>query len=530
MNSTRSVFIVELSSFSRDVVSGDKEKNSLDDTTISESFPPLSTPVTTTAGNASGKSSYANITNKPSGKKVNVEKKVAYPVVVNYISSIDGLDAMLENGPWFIQNTSLILKEWHPYENLLKEDVSIAPVWVKLHGVPVTAFSEDGLSAIAIKLDCEEAWSNLSRCSGWSKMAFKPQKEYRRVTKKPNASSSGNKKKGLEPSVEVSNSNTFDVLNSVDNDVKFGNNGGTTNLINNEATLSGSSFININNDGEFSSNTPIGEKIGKIERQICKDKLRLLDNEGNPLVPTGIVESDSEAKLVFDETSNLRISTSVFIRIPSRLLKGLNQLQPGNSKPVQNTQRFKEKSGESYTSSKEVKDSHFISDDVTKVAHEYGGKNLPQTDSTHKDSDKNDIGMCIEVLKSANSQEQSRILENDVPSHRPRKQQMGGHIFGAGLELTVRFSLRVVEELNCILGRGKERITWSPGINHHLSERKWNTVRTFIMNNHVFQNFRPNDDQHERRIVQRRVWDLGITRGYILKQHLMDKVFWGMEY
>ncbi|GJY30312.1 hypothetical protein Tco_0413807, partial [Tanacetum coccineum] len=30
-------------------------------------------------------------------------------------------------------------------------------------------------------------------------------------------------------------------------------------------------------------------------------KLRLLDNDGNPLVPTGIVESDSEVEVVFDE-------------------------------------------------------------------------------------------------------------------------------------------------------------------------------------------------------------------------------------
>ncbi|GJU24090.1 integrase, catalytic region, zinc finger, CCHC-type containing protein, partial [Tanacetum coccineum] len=37
-------------------------------------------------------------------------------------------------------------------ENLLKEDVSTIPVWVKLHGVPVTAFSEDGLNAITTKL------------------------------------------------------------------------------------------------------------------------------------------------------------------------------------------------------------------------------------------------------------------------------------------------------------------------------------------------------------------------------------------
>ncbi|GJV62119.1 hypothetical protein Tco_1468219 [Tanacetum coccineum] len=109
------------------------------------------------------------------------------------------------------------------------------------------------------------------------KMGFKPQKEYRPVPKKPNASSSGNKKKCMEPTIEVSNSNPFDVLNSVDNDVEFGTNGETTNLVNNEATSS---------------------------------KLRLLDNDENPLVPTGIMESDSEVELVFDETANLRISTS----------------------------------------------------------------------------------------------------------------------------------------------------------------------------------------------------------------------------
>nr|GFA03639.1 hypothetical protein [Tanacetum cinerariifolium] len=108
----------------------------------------------------------------------------------------------------------------------------------------------------------------------------------------------GNKKKCVKLIIEVSNSNTFDVLNSVDNDVKFGTNGGTTNLVNNEATSSESSFMNIVNDEEFASNTPIGEK------------LRLLDNDGNPLVPTGIVKSDSEVKVVFDETANLRISTS----------------------------------------------------------------------------------------------------------------------------------------------------------------------------------------------------------------------------
>ncbi|GJT64392.1 hypothetical protein Tco_1015872 [Tanacetum coccineum] len=45
-------------------------------------------------------------------------------------------------------------------------------------------------------------------------------KKYRHVPKKPTANTSGNKKKGVEPTKEVSNLNLFDVLNSVDNDGK----------------------------------------------------------------------------------------------------------------------------------------------------------------------------------------------------------------------------------------------------------------------------------------------------------------------
>nr|GFC38513.1 hypothetical protein [Tanacetum cinerariifolium] len=127
------------------------------------------------------------------------------------------------------------------------------------------------------------------------KMAFKSQKEYWPITKKPNTSSSGNKKKSVEPTIEVSNSNPFDVLNSVDNYVVFGTNRGTSNLGNNEANPSGSSFMNIDDDVKFASNTPIGGKIDKIERQIGEGKLRLLD---------------SEVEVVYDDIANLMIPTS----------------------------------------------------------------------------------------------------------------------------------------------------------------------------------------------------------------------------
>ncbi|GJR20893.1 reverse transcriptase domain-containing protein [Tanacetum coccineum] len=271
-------------------------------------------------------------------------KRVAYPVVANYIrntwgkyglvksmlnsstgifsfqfSSMKGLDAMLENGPWFIHNNLLILKKGNPDVNLLKEDVGNIPVWVKLHGVPVTAFSEDGLSSIGTKLGTPlmldsytfdmyiQSWvlghiqdecpknkdsnvvKNMNKpnqthkgVSVGPKVGFQPAKQvYRHVSKKNNVSTSGNKKKGVEPTIEVSKSNSFDVLNSVENDVDVGTNGGTLNLASKKANSSRSSFWNV--DSGSTNITPIVEKIDKMERFIIDGMDTLMDDEGKPL-------------------------------------------------------------------------------------------------------------------------------------------------------------------------------------------------------------------------------------------------------
>ncbi|GKC08314.1 zinc finger, CCHC-type containing protein, partial [Tanacetum coccineum] len=158
-----------------------RKHNSLDNTTVPESFPPLSTLVTTTAGNAPSKSSYVNITGKPSGKKVNVHtlftpggngidvvvlvdsiraisecfantaygfflgKKVSYPVVANYVRNTWGKYGLVCS--MFSSSTGLFSFQFSSMDGLyaMLENV-------KLHGVPVTAFSDDSLSAIATKL------------------------------------------------------------------------------------------------------------------------------------------------------------------------------------------------------------------------------------------------------------------------------------------------------------------------------------------------------------------------------------------
>ncbi|GJW18464.1 C2H2 and C2HC zinc fingers superfamily protein [Tanacetum coccineum] len=289
--------------------------SSLKDATVMGSFLPLSTPVTTTAGNAPDMSSYANVTGKPSGKKLNIRtlftpggngidvlvpvdsiraisKRFADTAYGFFLGEEGGIPySMLENGPWFIRNNPLILKKWHPDENLLKGDVSNVPVWVKLYGVLLTAFREDGLSVIATKLGtplmldsytsdmCMQSWVGFwtyiheecpkNTCADEKKtvkkpsqtsrgvpvgpkMGFKPQKEYRHVPKNTTANSSGNKKKGVEPTIEVCNSNPFDVLNSVDNDEDIGT-------------------------------TPIMDKIGKFENLVIDGQAILVDKDSNPL-------------------------------------------------------------------------------------------------------------------------------------------------------------------------------------------------------------------------------------------------------
>ncbi|GJR49217.1 putative RNA-directed DNA polymerase [Tanacetum coccineum] len=238
-------------------------------------------------------------------------------------SSMKGLDAMLENGPWFIRNNPLILKKWNPDVNLLKEDVGNVPVWVKLHGVPVTAFREDGLSRSRYARALIEVRANVKlkdnivvampklvgegfyMCNVRVEYEWKPPRcacckvfghvqdecpknidsDVVKNMKKPNQTPRGvpvTPKVGFKPAKQVyrqvSNSNPFNVLNSVENDVDLGTNGGTSNLASQKVNSSGSSFWNVKSNS--TSTTLIIENINKMERLIIDGKVILVDYEG----------------------------------------------------------------------------------------------------------------------------------------------------------------------------------------------------------------------------------------------------------
>ncbi|GJS23739.1 zinc knuckle CX2CX4HX4C containing protein [Tanacetum coccineum] len=127
-----------------------------------------------------------------------IGKRMAFPVVEYYVknnwnkyglkrimmnakgffffqfNTRDGLDDVLEGGPWIIRNSPIILKEWTMKTSLHKEELTSIPVWVKFHDVPIQIFEEEGISLIAtyigkpIMLDsftssmCKESWGRSS--------------------------------------------------------------------------------------------------------------------------------------------------------------------------------------------------------------------------------------------------------------------------------------------------------------------------------------------------------------------------------
>nr|GEZ42285.1 hypothetical protein [Tanacetum cinerariifolium] len=139
-----------------------------------------------------------------------------------------------------------------------------------------------------------------------TKVSFKLIKQvYRPISIRNNANSSGKKKQAVIASKEVSNSNLFDLLNSVEKDEELGKRGAF------KVGWEGPNFdVFLTKYGVFNvaysstSNNPIVERIAKIERQNIDGKLTRVDDDEKPLpkvVSTKIMDSDSEVEDVVDD-------------------------------------------------------------------------------------------------------------------------------------------------------------------------------------------------------------------------------------
>ncbi|XP_021975506.1 uncharacterized protein LOC110870633 [Helianthus annuus] len=72
----------------------------------------------------------------------------------------EGMEQVLQDGPWLIRNIPIFLKHWSPNTELKKEELKKIPVWVKMHDVPLATYTEDGLSLIASKVGTPKVLDN----------------------------------------------------------------------------------------------------------------------------------------------------------------------------------------------------------------------------------------------------------------------------------------------------------------------------------------------------------------------------------
>nr|GEW53772.1 hypothetical protein [Tanacetum cinerariifolium] len=199
---------------------------------------------------------YANVTGKSSRKSVNFGtlftpggNGVDVVVPMESIRTISERFANTAYG-FFLENRVVypVVANYNPDVNLLKENVDKVSVRVKLYGVPVTAFSKEGLNVIATKLGTPLMLDFYTSC----------------------ACNHG-----------------------------AGNNEGTSNLASKEANPSGSSFWNV--ESSSTSTIPNVDKIGKLKKLIIDGKVSLVDDEGKPLKKVdypGDRDSEDEVKTV----------------------------------------------------------------------------------------------------------------------------------------------------------------------------------------------------------------------------------------
>nr|GEV72735.1 hypothetical protein [Tanacetum cinerariifolium] len=105
-------------------------------------------------GSQSG-SLFASVLNEGKSKKVvkitemrNMEKVAGAAVAI----PIGAVNEVIENEPWLIRLVPMILNIWTPNATLKRDEIKVAPVWVKLHNVPIMAYSKIGLSLITTQL------------------------------------------------------------------------------------------------------------------------------------------------------------------------------------------------------------------------------------------------------------------------------------------------------------------------------------------------------------------------------------------
>ncbi|PWA82932.1 reverse transcriptase domain, Reverse transcriptase zinc-binding domain protein [Artemisia annua] len=66
--------------------------------------------------------------------------------------NVEGINQVLENGIWLVNNRPLVVQKWNPSINIVNTEPEVLPIWVKLYNVPLEAWTVKGVSAITSSL------------------------------------------------------------------------------------------------------------------------------------------------------------------------------------------------------------------------------------------------------------------------------------------------------------------------------------------------------------------------------------------
>ncbi|GJV66872.1 hypothetical protein Tco_1482381 [Tanacetum coccineum] len=162
----------------------------------------------------------------------------------------------------------------------------------------------------------------------------------------------------------------------------------------------------------------------------------------------------------------------------TKIMNAIKALQPPTTLPA-TIPRFEEKSGESYTSSKVIKDSRFISDDVIKVADSLREQREDDWRPSYEPDlqDIQDTPDCCNLKPHMNVTQEGQacsklsycsfrhVLRCDNVLHLVVVQGLGSNYKRSGMELYSTMILVVQLEPNILYGPLFERrMTWDPGI------------------------------------------------------------------
>ncbi|PWA39134.1 ATPase, F1/V1/A1 complex, alpha/beta subunit, Zinc knuckle CX2CX4HX4C [Artemisia annua] len=75
---------------------------------------------------------------------------------------IEGLNNVIDKGPWMVQNKHLFIQKWSPEMGMQKIEPKKVPVWVKMSNVPLEAWSLKGISALASSLGKPMVMDNMT--------------------------------------------------------------------------------------------------------------------------------------------------------------------------------------------------------------------------------------------------------------------------------------------------------------------------------------------------------------------------------